>query len=361
MRSLLPSLMFAFLVTMPLAGCGWFGSDDENSELELPEWLSEEDEGASTEPQATAFASDVTSAKPERLELNLRPGDRFPLRKVVEQELTQASLSGEPQTSWSQLELLLTITVDEVRQGRTRLQVMYDRVRYSHEVNGEVVEYDSSQPPAEIPPAVLAYHGMPGDGFAFWLSRENQIDGVDGFRDFLKRCLRFVPEEQRGQVMRDIEAGSGEQGIEDFVDSTIGLLPYDVDTSIGDSWERPQRIAGPLPMEVNTVCTLRNVTDQTAEVELDGRIQPLAPTDQEGADDGGVQITVTGGRCYGDCTIFRDTGLPSDAHLVREVDMKVQVAGGIEFDQHKRTVTTIEAYPAQTVRAASDPIGPRSR
>ena len=55
-------------------------------------------------------------------------------------------------------------------------------------------------------------------------------------------------------------------------------------------------------------------------------------------------MTVTGGHTNGECTVFRDTGLPRSSHIETLVDMLVQ-AQGVEFRQQQKTVTTIESYP----------------
>ncbi len=353
MRSLLNCVIVPILLVAPLSGCGWFGGSEEESQMELPEWLSEEDDGS---PSPEAFAEESATA---RLELALRPGVRFPMRKLVEQELTQASLSGQPELSQSQLELLMTITVNEVRGGRASMQVVYDHVRYLQQINGVSVAYDSSAPPAEIPAAALAYHGMLGDGFRFTLGPNNQIESVEGFRDFLQRSLRFLPEEERTQVLLDKDAGSHEQAIAEFIDHTIGLLPYGVDRKVGDQWDRSRRVFGPVPMTITTVCTLQDVAADTVDVALEGSIAPCAPPERNGADPESLQVQVTGGRCYGTCTVSRETGLPQESQVVEEVDMLVRVGAGLEFDQHKRMVTTVETYPAESVQMTGDPIGPR--
>ena len=134
-----------------LFGCG---SEDSESQTQLPDWLTEDnsdlsdsaDANSEEAPLLTAPALDKTS-----LDLQLAPGERFPLRKVVEQELKQASLDGRPQISRSRLELMLAMTVEDVQAGKTLMRVKYDRVKYSHEVAGELVEYDSGNPRSRSP------------------------------------------------------------------------------------------------------------------------------------------------------------------------------------------------------------------
>lgn len=377
-RSSLPLLATLLLLT-GLSGCGWFGDSKEEAEIELPEWLTEETPADETDaPAASPVAMQADSMMPgappvptappqsrARLELKLFPGDRFPLRKVVSQELTQAGLNGSPQVSRSQLELMLAITVKEVTADRTHLGITYDRVRFSQEIGEDRITYDSANPPQQIPPILQAYHGMVRDGFSFWIGQDNRIVEVVGFQEFLERCLANVPADRRQQVLLAMEAGTGEKGISDFIDNTIGLLPYNTETSPGDTWRRPRRISRPIPMELNTSYTLTNLDDQFAVVQIEGTIAPSTTLGQGADTNPNVRITVLGGSSTGQCTLFRDTGLPRESRVTRTVDMKVTMANGIEFDQHKRTETVIEAYPGgqrqnatMIGRAPSSPVAP---
>jgi hypothetical protein len=355
---------FAFLTCLLalLAGCA---DKHDEAEVQLPDWLSET---GSVTTAATSEAADDPAATPRPVRTDqspsfarsartsgaaqLQPGDQFPLRKVVEQELTQPSLNGDPQISRSRMELLLTITLADVRDGHTLMQVHYDRVHYSHDVAGERVEYDSAQPSQNIPSAVLAYHGMVGDGFAFWLGPDNQIAQVVGFREFVDRCMTHVPVQQRQQALLAVEASAGQQGVADFVDSTIGLLPREGEQLSAGRWADTQHITQPVPMQINTVYTLTDMNDSTAEVMIGGTIvssTALGASDPQNSRQ--VQITVNGGSTTGHCTIDRHSGLPRQSQLERVVDMTVQMDGGIEFAQQKRTLTTVEALPQQRLAA----------
>ena len=344
------------LLLLFMAGCGDAGGQADAPDL--PDWLTEDDSSTefedSSETTPTAPALDRAA-----LQLSLQAGDRFPMRKVVEQELKQASLSGTPQISRSRLELMLAISVEDVQPDRTQMRVTYDRVHYSHEVAGELVEYDSNDPPAQIPQAVMTYHGMLKDGFSFVLGSDHQISSVIGFHEFIERCLRHVPENQRQRVMLDIEASSGEKGIADFVDNTIGLLPADVDKVLGDTWKKDRHIGKPVPMQIQTTYTLKDLSNGLATVSIGGEITPSTSLGQSASNEN-VRITVKGGHCHGQCIVFLDSGLPKESRVERTVDMTVQMAGGLEFEQQKHTVTTVETFPSQSSQSPSSAIQPAS-
>ncbi len=340
-RLLITVVGIAGLTVAGLAGCGWFGGEDsEATDEDFPEL------GADSQSAEPAEAAATGSLK-----LNLKVGDRFPLMKTVKQTLSQRSLRGQIISS-SELNLLLTITVDEVQESRTRMSVRYNSVRYTHDIAGEKVLYDSSVTTSRIPKEAQAYHGLVNNGFSFWLGADNKIIELVGFNDFLGRSVRNVPIDERQAVFNELEKMSGEEGIANFVDDSIGLLPYGngaVETSpvinVGHTWERKRQVVRPVPMYLSTKYTLKELNNKVALIDVIGTISPSTtfhPSSQNGAN-----LTIRSGHCFGDCTIDRATGLPLNSQIERFLDMTVQLASGVEFEQQKQIVTTIRTFPAQ--------------
>ena len=145
-----------------------------------------------------------------------------------------------------------------------------------------------------------------------------------GFSDFLQRCLRDVPQQYRDTVMRQLE-NSSEEGIANFVDDGIGLLPYSNDplhpavaVKVGTDWPlKPRRSEGPIPMNMSTRCTLKNLTDASAEISLVGDIggsnAPVFVKDGTRH----MRVMVKGGHCSGTCTVDRRSGLPTRSEVQR--------------------------------------------
>ncbi len=332
----------AFLLCALLAaGCSQEKTASSQGEI-VEEW--------GTQAPDKNVVRSLESANQSQLKLKLKPGDRFPLRKVVEQELNQDSLSGSANRIHTRLELLFAISVVDKADDRTKLQVRYDQVKYSHRIGEELLEFDSTRPAGNLPVSVKAYQAMVGDGFSFWIGKENQIVSVDGFTEFLNRCLQNVPESDRSNVVLGIEAGSGESGIANFIDNSIGLLPYGGVHKPGDSWERPSHIGRPVPMHVNTQYTLKQLDPHLATIAIRGQITPSTTMTAQDAQTG-VRVTVRGGETQGSCTIFRETGLPQRSHVEQNIDMTVMMSGALQFNQRKKVTTTIEAFPVGATSA----------
>jgi hypothetical protein len=322
------------------AGCG-SSKDDAVADAELPDWMQED--GGAAKPKRI----DADAAPEGSLELKLKVGDRFGLRKSVDSTLQQSAPDNTTQTVLARIDMLLGLTVEDVSDRGTRLGVRYERVQYRQGQVSESFEYDSMQPPAEVPTIVRPYHNMVRDGFSFWIGKENQITEVIGFKEFLERCMAGVPEGQRLQQMLNMEAASDENGISDFVDNTVGLLPYGRSIRPGDTWEKVRHVGRPVPMMLTHQYTLKDLNEQMALVDIRGTIAPSTSGVDVGPDVSGMRVTVTGGSLQGDCAIYRDTGLPQRSMVERSVDMIVTLGAQHEFRQKKTVRTTVESFPMQ--------------
>ena len=322
--------------------------------------------GGAGQIKPTAVASVPGSAELQEgdLSFSLKVGDRFPLLKTIEQTLVQQSSVG-PVTSRSNLTLMFAITVDDEDVGRRKLGVRYQRVKYRQEILGEVVEYDSQTNPEYVPDRLQVYHGLAGNSFSFWIGADNRIIEVIAFDDFLKRCVRHAPPHRRQELLTQIVATQEDEGFANFVDESIGLLPYDSQATgretavqINQQWEKTRTIMRPLPMEMRTGYTLSSLTRDRAGIMILGTIEPiqaskLGPIQQASARQ---SISLKKGEITGSCMIDRASGLPLTSRVQRQMDMTVEVPGQRPFEQRKTIVTTIESFPTErTIFSRSTP------
>ena len=313
--------------------------------------------GTVTKLNTSDEATDAASAELAEGELSfsLKVGDRFPLLKTIEQTLVQQSSVG-PVTSRSNLTLMFAITVDEEDTGRRRLGVRYQRVKYSQEILGEITEYDSQLPPEYVPESLQVYHGLGGNSFSFWIGADNRIIEVVEFNEFLKRCVRHAPAHRQQELLTQIVGTQEDEGFANFVDESIGLLPYDPQASgretavrVGQQWEKSRKIMRPLPMELRTGYTLNSLTRDRAGIMILGTIEPvkasqLGPIQQVAAQQ---SISLKQGEIIGSCMIDRASGLPLMSRVERRMDMTVNVPGQRPFEQKKTVVTTVESFPTE--------------
>lgn len=353
-RLCLVLLVFGCFSALP--GCEWWSGTSEPDLTDLEDMPLPESE-ATAAADAAARSSSSESQQPQHtLQLNLKIGDRFPLQKTVVQTLTQYSHQGTTSSS-STLQMLLSITVEEMpesgeRQGQKRMLVRYHRVRYSQDLGGKRFDYDSDSPSANIPVEAQGYRGLLGNGFSFWLGTDNKVVDTWGFDEFVERCVRHVIPERQQQVRFALQASSGPEGIANFVDDSIGILPpYDV--KVGSKWDTERKVVQPLPMHVKTEYTLHEVDANVAQIAILGMISPVPDHERADLAPRDVKVSVRSGRCYGTCYLDRHSGLPIRSQVEQTLEMKVHLAKGGEFDQRKESKTTIESYLDQGLQQAS--------
>lgn len=312
--------------------------------------------------EASVPTSKPPAAETPNLALRLQVGDKFPLQKTVLTTLVQPGGQGV-QRSTAQKEFLLTITVEAMpqsgeRAGQKQMGVKFHSVRFSRELNGKKLEYDSRAVREPIPLAMQPYHGLVGNSFSFWLGQDNQIEGIVDFDKFVERCLQGVPKERFEEVWNNLATQTGADGIANFVDDSIGLLPK-AKVSVGESWSVTRRTQQPIPMVCKNRYTLQQLDEHQAEVSILGEILPgaILPNAILGAAQRNINMSIRGGKATGSCTIDLRTGLPIHSQVEQYVDMNVTLKNGEEFSQHKQTLTTIRAFPLmeQPVDADSTP------
>lgn len=356
-----------------MTGCG-SESSDPLSDLEIPELptaasLNAADadaEAEGTSDDSADASRDAAGPAEGDLRFSLQVGDHFPLRKTIEQKLTQQTAHGQV-ASESTLSLMFAISVDEVDDSRRRLTVRYQRVQYSHQILDEHVEYDSQSPPASIPDSLQVYHGLADNGFSFWIGADNRIIELLEFDAFLKRCVRHAAPERQAALLEQIVATQQDEGFANFVDDSIGLLPYKADArgretavAVNEQWTRSRRLMRPLPMEIRTTYTLSELTDSLAKIAVIGTIEPvktaeLAPIQQASSH---TRLDLRAGYQTGLCIIDRETGLPLRSRVERQLKMNVSVDGQPPFEQYKTIVTTVESFPTHRTTFSASPIGP---
>ncbi len=286
--------------------------------------------------------------KGERLELSLREGDQFPLIKTVEQTLVQKSET-HPALAKTKLDLNLALTVQEVRVDAVLLGVQYSRVVYEHDLAGRRLKFDSASHEGAIPWDAVPYAGMVNNGFAFWIGRDNQIRGLVGYQEFLERCVAEVPMERRQTLLTELSQRFGDDGVANFVDDSIGLLPYDASVDEesasrvlpGDIWTRERRLMQPVPVYLKSTYTLTDLDRETARIEITGRIASGEAVNAAGDS----RVRISDGRTLGHCTVDRSTGLPLDVQISRHLVIHVQTEDGHDVVQEKEILTTIRGFP----------------
>ena len=345
---------------MSVSGCSYFNTTAVDEDVDLTE-IDESEKADPLDGGKSGLANNAPLAEGE-LELKLKVGDRFPLSKTVEHRLIQTDKDGT-RLSTSRTDMVLSLVVDDVlADGRKQLTARYHRVKYEQDIRGKRISYSSDNPLESVPAEALLYAGLANNGFSFWIGSNNKIASVVDFGDFLRRCLRNVPEQHKKSVQQQLESTKGEDGISNFIDDSIGLLPYSGDpkhpavaVKEGSSWElEPRRTDSPIPMLVTTRCILKDLSANSAEILLTGQISGSPDFVTMRNADGEIRVLVKGGHCSGTCRVDRKTGLPTQSQIQRSLELAMELPDGQKIQQNKDTLSTITAFLDQSPKPSAN-------
>ena len=360
--------LFVLLLICTCGGCSYFQSASSDDDIDLTE-TDEEGKLDSEETTITPVAPVSPRRNPafsaQTSEPSVKIGDRFPFSKSVEHRLTQVDKTGT-RVSSILTEINLVLVVDKVvADGRRMFSVQFQRVRHVQDILGKRVEYTSDDPTAPIPQEASLYAGLIGNGFSFWIGPNNKISEVIGYADFIRRCLRSVPESSKTEVQQQFDPSKGLDGIANFIDDSIGLLPLiddpkhaGVAVSKGAFWElEPKSCDVPVPVVTNLRCILKDVTSDSAEVLISGRMSGLQDPFVMHEVEGDLKVFVKGGNCTGYCSINPRSGLPTKSQIQRSLDLILELPDGQRIQQTKDTVTSFsQVMESSSTRHSSEPL-----
>ncbi len=371
-----------------MAGCeGWSGSislgksdsteEAEEAELGLDEVGAEALDKAAGEKATGEEEADIQTAghsapssfdtaeplneagKGERLALNLKTGERFPLIKEVVQTVYQSGQGGD-RRSQSKLNIKIVLTMLEhpvqgPHAGEYLFEVKYHGVKYEQNLLGKTLAYNSEDATGAVPAELQTYQNLIGNGFSFWLKENNQIGELVGFEEFLKRCLGGAEGLDQAEAKNLIASTTGTEGFANFVDDSIGLLPPTA-IRMGDTWSIDRQVLQPIAMKISSRYSLTSLDESSAEISILGQVSPIASVSTD-SQNRPLNVVVEGGQVFGSCTIDRRSGLPVHSQVNQEISMRVKLADQPEFRQRKQSITTIRAFPQQGNAVTGGPTG----
>jgi len=218
--------------------------------------------------------------------------------KDAKQHITQTTVIGS------------TLAVDDVDpNGTASLTVRFESVSFTAHTPSGPVEYDSTNPPGLVPPAVSTLAALVGQAYSAKIDARGivkEVDGLPGLSDTLLSRLNSTEGVARIAAEKALRQELNEQNLMQNLQNLFFPLP-DHPVSIGDNWLRATQVNLGLPLTVRSTYTLLSRTAGVATVEITGKVTtaqdagmdlgPMKLTyDLQGDQNGSLQITESTGQ-----------------------------------------------------------------
>lgn len=210
------------------------------------------------------------------LRLRLRAGQRFGTLRTIEQKIVQQSpeFGQEVNQTIAIGTAYEVLEVDEAGTAVLRCTYVTARCRFEAPPIG-VVEYDSSNPPEVVPPAVRPFAALLGQSITATIAADGTVKEVRGGKQILERVLSAMelpPGLARESMKEQLGRQFDDEAMRESLAQMLSIYP-DRPVAVGDSWSRRVTVSSPVPVTVENTWTLKDRRDGTAFVEVSARIK----------------------------------------------------------------------------------------
>ena len=276
---------------------------------------------------------------------NLKPGDDFPYRKTITQQVSQDRLDGTHESRTSvEIEMNLRV-INVLPDDAIDWSVTFTSVKYRREKPDGTVEYRSASSPNGHPPEAALYAGLKYSGFKFQQNTREGTFVIDHRDAFLKHVLRFLPALKQKTLLKNYLSHSHEKTIALFVDESLGQANLVSEKKVGESLDWTYDDFDPVPFRQRTVFEIGAKQNRKTSVEIRGRVIPTSVSSTTGRQQ--IQCSIIGGVAEGAFQVDDASGLPEKKSIQREITMRVSLPDGRRFLQTQISQQKFERLPGK--------------
>ncbi len=160
--------------------------------------------------------------------------------------------------------------------GGTWVAMTYEGIKYKMDGPMGLTDYDSANPPAEVPMMAKGMAALVGQSLQIEFLPSGEVGEIEGVAVMMDKMIDAfdLPEGPAKENMKTtMEMQFNEEMIEQMVAATAGMYPGRP-VSRGDTWDEAVTLGGMMPMQIDMDYTLNDFDADTATVGVTGKITP---------------------------------------------------------------------------------------
>ena len=282
---------------------------------------------------AVLTSSSAPAADADKLDLKLRvkKGDAYHVGLVIDQDITQTVPgAAQPQSMKQKIGMGYRMEVQDVdAEGNATLRTVYEDVSFRQEGPAGLVEFDSSKPAGEVPPAARGFAALAGQQFTIVLTRDGKVTEVRGVQEMLDAVvgkLDLPPGPTRDGMAKMMKEQFGETAMKEQMQNLFAFYPAQP-VAVGESWTHNVRISMGFPMVLENTYTLKSRQGGLATIAVETKLSPNP--DAKPMEIGAVSIAYAlSGTQSGETTIDEATGWTTGAKLKQDIAGEMTMTAG---------------------------------
>ena len=279
-----------------------------------------------------------------QLRLCLQAGESYNLRMVAEQKISQ-TIQEQTQDILQTIGTGYTFDVEDVDfDGSITVKVTYHSILFKQDGPMGKFEYDSSDPPAEIPPMAMGFNALVGQSFTMIISPEGNVKDIYGVDEMLSNMIEQLdlPDfPMMDDLMKNLKGQFGDEALKENMEKMMAVFP-DSPVGIGDRWTKRLVLSRGFPMILDNTWTLKASKDGLAIIEVRSVVEPneeAPPIDM-----GIMKINYKlSGEQKGTMEIQEITGWPVQGELTQKFSGQVEMEGATQLGASMSWPVSIES------------------
>ncbi len=267
-----------------------------------------------------------------QLRLCLQAGESYNLRMVAEQKISQ-TIQEQTQDILQTIGTGYTFDVEDVDfDGSITVKVTYHSILFKQDGPMGKFEYDSSDPPAEIPPMAMGFNALVGQSFTMIISPEGNVKDIYGVDEMLSNMIEQLdlPDfPMMDDLMKNLKGQFGDEALKENMEKMMAVFP-DSPVGIGERWTKRLVLSRGFPMILDNTWTLKARKDGLAIIEVRSVVEPneeAPPIDM-----GIMKINYKlSGEQKGTMEIQEITGWPVQGELTQKFSGQVEMEGATQL------------------------------
>ena len=255
--------------------------------------------------------------------LQLQEGQSFRSETVTRQVITQ-SVGGQDIKVDTAVGTTYKYDVQGIApDGTATLKVTIDGMSMTLDMQNVKVEYDSANPPEEIPLPARGAAALVGKSFTMEMNAQGEVTRVEGIETMLEAALG------QGVVPPPVKEQVGKQfGSDSMVATMQGMLaPYpDEPVGVGDSWSRTISVTAGFPMQIDSTYTLKERAGGMATLSVESTIKTDPNAEPIATGIGKATVEISGKRT-GEMVVHETAGWTMSSKLAMDFKGNMTIAG----------------------------------
>jgi len=207
-------------------------------------------------------------AEKMQYKLKFEKGQKYYTKTITEQKISQ-TVMGQEQNMEQTIGMGIDFDVNDVdANGNAWIDYTYSWAMSRQKgPMGEIV-YDSSDKDSPVPPQVLGFAALLGQGFSLQITHDGQVKQIKGLDKMSRNIQKELPEGPlREQMTKGLDQFLSEEAIKEQTEISMAIYP-DKPVGVGDSWSKTSSTSHGFAIIMENKWTLKSCENGMATIEV---------------------------------------------------------------------------------------------